>query len=220
MTPPARAHRLIDITRALVAGHPTWPGDTRFELTQAARIAAGDSVNVMAVSTSTHLGSHLDAAFHYDDAGARLEAVALETLMGPCLVVEAPGEGPVEAIGVIAHLRRTLRDEPPPPRVLLRTGEPDQWDTFPDTFRPLTVGLIEALADLGVRLVGTDAPSVDAFDSKTLPVHHACGRRGCAIVEGLALAGVTPGAFELVCLPLRLVAADASPVRAVLRTLD
>jgi arylformamidase len=203
----------------LSPGHPTWPGDPPFELRGAASISQGDSVNVLRIETSTHVGTHLDAPWHYDDDGARLDGVPLELLLGACLVVDAPGEGAVGAAGVLASLRRMLRDEPPPPRLLLRTGEPDSWERFPEPFRPLTTELVDALADLGVRLVGTDAPSVDAVDSKALPVHAAFARRGLFIVEGLALAAVTPGGYELICLPLRLGDADASPVRALLRPL-
>ncbi len=220
MTTAPRRHRLIDVTRELAGDHPTWPGDDPFSLRQVAHMARGDSVNVMRIETSNHVGTHLDAPYHYDDAGERLQGVPLEALVGPCLVVDAPGDGPVAADGVVAGIRRMLRDEPPPPRVLLRTGQRDRWETFPEDFRPLTVELVEALADLGMRVVGTDAPSVDALTSKDLPVHAAFARTGLVIVEGLALAEVRPGAYELLCLPLRLRDADASPVRAVLRTLD
>jgi arylformamidase len=69
-----------------------------------------------------------------------------------------------------------------------------------------------------VRLVGIDTPSVDLFDSKDLPAHRAFLRCDMAILEGLVLAGVPEGVYELIALPLRLVGFDASPVRAVLRT--
>jgi arylformamidase len=215
----AAGRGLIDVTRRLTPGHPTWSGDPPFELRQVSSIAEGDSVNVLRLETSTHVGTHLDAPWHYDDGGDRLDGVPLDVLIGPCLVVEAPGSGPVGAADVVAAVRRAVRDEAPPQRLLLRTGESDHWERFPDPFRPLTVELVDALADLGVRLVGTDAPSVDAADSKELPVHAAFARRGVFIVEGLALAAVRPGAFELICLPLRLGDADASPVRALLRSL-
>ena len=41
-----------------------------------------------------------------------------------------------------------------------------------------------------------------------------------AILEGLVLAGVSAGVYELIALPLKLQGFDASPVRAVLRTID
>ena len=39
-----------------------------------------------------------------------------------------------------------------------------------------------------------------------------------AILEGLALDSVEEGEYELIAAPLRIRGADASPVRAILRT--
>ncbi len=210
-----------DVTRALVPGHPNWPGDTPFGLDATARKAGGDTVNVMALNTSTHTGTHLDAPYHYDEAGARLDGVPLSDLLGPCLVLDVRDPGEDVAVPAAAALQALARIAPggPAPRVLLRTGQSDLWDTFPTAFRGLSVALVAALAQRGVRLVGTDAPSVDAFTSKELPVHAACAEHGLWIVEGLALATIDEGRYELICLPLRLPTADASPVRALLRPL-
>jgi arylformamidase len=71
-----------------------------------------------------------------------------------------------------------------------------------------------------VRLVGIDTPSVDLFDSKDLPTHHTILRHDMVILEGLVLHAVPEGVYELIALPLPLVGFDASPVRAVLRTLQ
>ncbi len=201
---------MIDITRELSEGHPVWPGDSDYCLEQVSSIDRGSAVNVMRLSTTTHLGTHLDAPWHYASSGARLGAVGLDTLVGEALVIDARGEGTVSA--------DVLPDAPLPPRVLLRTGQPERWERFP-SFRPLDPALIEALGGRGVRLLGTDAPSVDALDSKDLPAHRACFRTDIAIVEGLELSRVAPGRYRLICLPLRMPHADASPVRALLEPL-
>ena len=211
----------LDVTRALVPGHPNWPGDTPFRLTATARKAAGDSVNVMALDTSTHSGTHLDAPYHYTEAGARLDGVPLSDLLGPCLVLDVrdpEDDAAVPATAALAALER-VAPSTSPLRVLLRTGQDDVWDTFPTAFRALSLALVATLAQRGGRLIGTDAPSVDAFTSKDLPVHAACAEHGLWIVEGLALATISEGVYEMICLPLRLPTADASPVRALLRPL-
>ena len=195
-----------DLTRALTAGHPNWPGDAPFRLELTADMTQGSPVNIMQLSTSTHSGTHLDAPFHY--GGEKLSSVDLETLIGPARVIDARA-------GVSLGLLEPFPSLPA--RVLFFTGEPERWDVFPETFMPLTPELIYALADRGVKLVGTDAPSVDAFTSKALPTHKACLERNVWILEGLTLQGVAPGEYDLVCLPLNLPDADASPVRAVLR---
>ena len=199
---------MIDITRALTAGHPNWPGDTPFKLGLVADIRKGSAVNVMALSTSTHAGTHLDAPFHYSMGGGRLGSVALERLVGQARVIDARAGASPDLLESFAEL---------PERVLLFTGQPAHWDVFPEAFAPLTPELIHTLADRGVKLVGTDAPSVDALTSKDLPAHKACLEREVLILEGLNLHGVEAGRYDLICLPLNLPDADASPVRAVLR---
>lgn len=197
-----------DITRALTPGHPNWPGDTPLTLELTADMQRGSSVNIMALSTSTHCGTHLDAPFHYSDTGARLSSIPLELLIGPALVVDARDGITPERLEHFTEL---------PERVLFFTGEPSHWEHFPEHFAPLPPDLIHALADRGVRLVGTDAPSVDTLTSKDLSGHKACLARDLVILEGLNLDGIAEGHYELICLPLNLPNADASPVRAVLR---
>ena len=79
--------------------------------------------------------------------------------------------------------------------------------------------VLERLADRGVQLVGVDTPSVDPADSTDLPSHQVLRRRGLRVLENLELSAVPAGDYELIALPLKLVTADASPVRAVLRSL-
>lgn len=200
---------LIDITRRIYPGVPVWPGDTpyRFELT--AQISQGDSVNVGKIATTTHLGTHLDAPWHYVEAGGRLESVPLWVLVGPCRVVDARGQ---QALSV-AFLQTVELAE----RTLFYTGQPNDWDAFPQKFTHVEPEAAVYLASRGVRLYGTDCPSVDPLTSKDLPAHKAFAGAGVYILEGLALDGVAVGAYELIALPLRLEGTDAAPVRAILR---
>jgi arylformamidase len=103
-------------------------------------------------------------------------------------------------------------------RLLVRTYADARPQGFDEHLRHLTPELADWLADRGVVLVGLDSDSMDAFDSKELPSHRRLAARGVAILEGIDLSAVEPGVYDLVALPLRLVGADASPVRAVLVT--
>jgi arylformamidase len=212
---------LLDVTRALVEGHPNWPGDAPLTLTPSALIARGDSVNVHTLATSLHGGTHVDAPWHTDDRGGRIESVDLRRLIGAAVVLDVSGgEGAVTVAEVEAALADLDAGAPLPPRVLLHTGEADDWGrTFPVGFRPLEPATVAWLAERGVLTIGTDAPSVDAFDSKRLPTHAACRAHDVVIVEGLALARVAPGRYRLLCLPLALRGVDGAPVRALLEPL-
>lgn len=215
--------RLYDITPPVRPGLPVWPGDTPYQAALTWAIARGDSVNVSAVTTTPHLGAHADAPFHVDDAGAAVDELPLEAFLGPCRLVEVPPEPLI----LPEHLPAGL-DLGEPPRLLLRTGGASGGSSrsgapengFPERFSALSPELARALVAAGARLVGLDSPSVDPFDSRELAAHHLLAAGGVVNLEGLALAGVPPGLYELIALPLRLVGLDASPVRAVLRALD
>ncbi|UCH25214.1 MAG: cyclase family protein [Trueperaceae bacterium] len=200
---------MIDITRTLYPDHPNWPGDTPYSLAQTSDISQGSTVNLMKLETSTHGGTHLDAPYHYDETGATLERIPLELLIGEALIVHTPRQR-------VLHAEHLPLPENLPKRILFFTGQPERWQSFPESITAFAPDLIHSLADRGVRLIGTDAPSVDALDSKTLPAHKACGTRGITILESLNLQGVAVGRYHLICLPLALVGADASPARAIL----
>jgi len=169
---------------------------------------------VSSLTLSPHVGAHADAPLHYDPQGAPIGTLALEPYLGPCRVIHAIARGPLVRWEHIAHAAREL-----PPRVLVRTyarAPVDRWDPELAAFAPDT---IERLADAGVLLVGIDTASIDPAESKTLDSHQAIRRRGLRVLENLVLDAVPAGDYELVALPLKLVTADASPVRAALREL-
>ena len=209
MSAPAR---LWDISPPVHAGSPVFPGDTAYVQRWTARIGPGCPVNVSALTLSPHLGAHADAPLHYDDAGHAIGLLDLEPYLGPCRVVHALGCGARVGWTHIAHAATAL-----PPRLLVRTCERMPVDRFDAQLTALDPDLVERLADLGVRLVGVDSASVDPADSKTLPTHQVLRRRGLRVLENLWLDEVPEGDYELIALPLKLVSADASPVRAVLR---
>ena len=204
---------VFDISRPVVPGISVWPGDTAYVYTRTWKIGQGCPVNVGQVTMSLHTGAHTDAPVHFDDLGADIASVDVAKYVGACVVVRieggAGGLTPAELpASVEADLRRA-------PRLLVRTydARPEGFDTH---LRHLTPELADWLADRGVVLVGLDSDSMDAFDSKELPSHRRLAARGIAILEGIDLSAVSPGVYDLIALPLRLVGADASPVRAVL----
>lgn len=206
--------RLWDISPPVDERTPVFPGDTPYRQQWAATIGPGCPVNVSAITLSPHVGAHADAPLHYDPAGAPIGEVPLDTFIGPCRVVHAIGAGPLIRIEHLAHALQDL-----PPRVLVRCYArmpQERFDAELPAFAPET---IETLADLGVRLIGIDSASIDPAESKTLDSHQVIRRRGLRVLENLLLDEVPEGDYELIALPLKLTTADASPVRAVLRSL-
>jgi arylformamidase len=205
--------KLWDISPPVAPDSPLFPGDEPYSQKWTARIGPGCPVNLSAITLSPHIGAHADAPLHYGDGERTIGQVGLVPYLGPCRVIHAIGCGPLVRPEHLAHAADHL-----PPRVLVRTcaKAPTAWSADFASFAPET---IDWLADRGVRLVGIDSQSVDPAASKSLPSHHRLLARGLRVLENLVLDEVEAGDYELIALPLKLVEADASPVRAVLREL-
>ena len=203
---------IYDITPAISPALKVWPGDTPPEREVLMDMKAGANLTLSTLRATVHLGAHADAPSHYGADAPSIEARSLDDYLGRCQVVRVPVARGSRIVP--ADLREGLQAE----RVLFATGTYPDPEAFNEDFAALSAELIDHLHGEGVRLAGIDTPSVDLFASKDLPSHLACLRHDMAILEGIVLTGVPEGVYELIALPLRLEGFDASPVRAILRT--
>ena len=204
--------RIWDISQTLRPGLPVWPGDTAFGFERKWQMEEGSPVNVSKMTMSTHSGTHADAPLHYEQGGQDAASMELDPYIGTCLVVDARGVSGEVDVADLPHIESV-------DRVLFRT-----WDAFPhDQWRsdwlPIAAETIEWLALQGVKLIGTDAPSVDPQESKTMDAHKAVLKHDMRILEGLVLDDVEEGRYELIALPLKVGGGDAGLCRAILREL-
>lgn len=194
---------IFDVSVPLREGMVTYPGDPVVKLAHAASIADGDPVNLTRIDFGLHTGTHVDAPVHFIEGAAGVDSLPLQTLIGPCEVVELP------------DLSRdsVARTPEGTERVLFKTPNSELWasDKFAEDFARLDGDAAAVLVERGIRLVGVDYLSVGDEAA-----HHALLEAGVVPVEGLDLRGVEPGSYDFVCLPLRVVGADGAPARAVL----
>lgn len=210
--------RFKDISVLLVPGMPTWPGDAgEVTATPASRIANGDHSNVTFLQHTSHTGTHLDAPWHFVETGKKLESIALDRLIGDCVVCD------------MRHLDRNVGesdlDQANIPdgtkRLLLKTTNSILWEDPHHTFFENFIGVDPSgahwLVDHGIDLIGVDYLSVEPYagDGET---HRILLNAELIIVEGLDLRGIDPGAYRLICLPLRLGDLDGAPCRVVLES--
>lgn len=204
---------IYDITPLVSPKLAVWPGDTPMSREVLMELPRGDVVTLSTLRATVHLGSHADAPSHYAKDGATIESRSLEYYVGPCQVIRVKiGRGErVKPEHVTVPVTA--------PRVLFVTGTFPDANHFNEDFAALSPELIDMLASRGVKLVGLDTPSVDLFSSKDLPSHQSLHRNDMAVLEGMVLVDVPDGVYELIALPLKLEGFDASPVRAILRTI-
>lgn len=206
---------MFDISPRISPKTAVFPGDIPFSRSVSLHFEKGDNLELSSIQTTLHIGAHADAPSHYSSQGMTIESCDLNRYIGPCSVVEVQASR-----GARFGLESIDKSISFTPRILFKTNsfnDPNQWV---ENFNSLEPDFIHELADHGVKLIGIDTPSVDPWDSKTLPSHQALFSRNLSVLEGLILKDVPEGEYFLVALPLSIEGADASPVRAVLWSKD
>jgi arylformamidase len=196
---------------------PVYEGDPGIEIKAWSALAKGNSSNVSVLQFGAHTGTHVDAPAHFIGGARRIDALSLESLIGPARVVLVPDE----VLEIDPGFLNTCNLEGLE-RVLFHTRNSKFWNEgFRKDFTHLSPEAAEKLVDLGVKLVGTDYLSIEKFHSGHHRTHLALLSKNVIIVEGLNLTGIEAGDYELICLPLRIAegSGDGSPARAVLRTI-
>jgi arylformamidase len=206
----------IDISVPLHNGMVVWPGDAPFERSPTLQIAAGAQCNLSQISTSVHIGTHMDAPLHYLAGAAGIESLSIPATIGRARVIEIRDPEAIRATELAPH--RIVKGE----RILFKTANSGRcWktDQFVTNFVYVEPEAARYLVHSGVRTVGVDYLSVGAFGDSGPETHRILLEAGVWIIEGLQLEHVDPGHYELVCLPLKIIGSDGAPARAVLRKL-
>jgi arylformamidase len=205
---------ILDISIAMGEGTPEWPGDTPFSCRWSWEIARGESVNVSEIRSSPHIGTHADAPLHVVDGWPASHELPLEPFLGRAVVLGVDPSLPLVEPTHLASLPSGRIE-----RLLIRSGQSIATGAFPPSWPTLSESALRLLLSRGLRLLGVDSPSVDARTSTTLDIHKALFAGGAYNIENLDLRDVPDGEYELTALPLKIMAVDAAPVRALLRSI-
>ncbi|MBV9761015.1 MAG: cyclase family protein [Acidobacteriaceae bacterium] len=205
----------IDVSVPLTTGMAHWPGDLNPTFTRVAEIGSNSEANVTLCRMTAHTGTHMDAPSHFLKDGKGIDEFPLETGLGPARVIAIPPEAYVITA---AHLEgQRIR---PGERVLFKTRNSDRrWDDrgFYTDFTALDSSAATFLNDAGILLVGVDYLSVGLYEGDGPETHRILLGAGIWIIEGLNLASIAPGEYDMVCLPLRIQGCDGAPARVALR---
>ncbi|WP_030668728.1 cyclase family protein [Streptomyces rimosus] len=204
-----------------------------------ADLPGGELLSLDTLTLTSHTGTHVDAPSHYGSRGEygvprTIDRMPLDWFLRPAVVLDVRDAG----AGVIGRERieKALADIGYTPRpldiVILHTGASRHAGTpryFTD-FAGLDGPATDHLLDLGVRVIGTDAWSLDApftdmirryqetGDRSVLwPAHFAGRRREYCQIERLANLDALPGpyGFRVACFPVKITGAGAGWTRAV-----
>jgi len=205
---------IYDVSVPIENGMPVWPSDPPLKLMPQGHLSRDKThtVQVTRIEMGSHTGTHIDAPFHFIEAGRRLEQIPLIELVGPAMVVEITGVPSIQR----KHLEPLNWTNVH--RVLFKTDNSSHWKdgAFYEKFVYLEPDAAEFLVQQGVRLVGIDYLSIDPYKSEKHPTHFVLLSRNIIIIEGLNLSQIAPGAYQMVALPLNLQSGDGAPARVIL----
>ena len=206
---------LHDISLPITEDLPTWPGDPVIILDKISQISEGEVANLTHISSSVHIGTHIDAPYHFLGNGETVENIPLDLLVGPAEVIEISTDQDITAkdlqnVGVTGKNKR----------LLVKTSNSNFWaegvSEFQEDFISLKPEAAAYLVDCGVEVVGIDYLSIGPF-SDPEPTHRVLLKAGVLIIEGLDLSRIDPGTYRLMCLPLKIVGSDGAPARVLLQ---
>ena len=208
--------KIYDVSVPISEKTPVYEGDPSVEISLKLSMEDGEIANVSQICIGVHTGTHVDAPNHFIKDAKKVADLDLETLIGKCRVVEL-------GVDVMAIEPKHVEDLKDVTRVLFKTRNSDFWADFNQGFRKdftyITPEAAKILVEKGVKLVGIDYLSVEAFDAESPETHITLLEKEVIILEGLDLREVSAGEYELICLPVKIAggAGDGSPSRTVLR---
>jgi arylformamidase len=204
----------VDISVTLRNGMVHWPGDPPINIKRVKDIEHGDTANLSMISMGAHSGTHIDAPFHFIKQGIGIDKMPLNTTVGRARVIEIHDSQSIKPEELAHHRIRGGE------RILFKTRNSSrgcQTDTFIEDFVFISDEAARFLVECGVRVVGVDYLSVGGFKRGGSYVHKTLLEGGAWLIEGLDLSQVSPGKYDLICLPLKLDHGDGAPARAILR---
>lgn len=207
-----------DISSALHANHPIWPGDPAIEIEWISRIEDGAESNISALQLGVHTATHVDAPLHFLENGKTVDNLPFDQLIGEVCVLQIPDDQDSITARVLSAFDLTHKK-----KVLFKTRNSTlkllQNSEFEPDYVALDVSGAQWLVDHGVELVGIDYLSIAEFKDTFLP-HLILLKANVIVVEGLNLTDVEVGRYKLICLPLKLAGREGAPARVILEELD
>lgn len=207
--------QIIDLSHPISRDMPVYPGTLPPAFSRGSTFNE-DGFLEQKITMVTHTGTHLDAPAHIIENAKTLDQFPIDHFYGKGMVIR-PGETIANTISehdLRIHEERIKSCD----FVLINTGWSRWWgdNRYFEDYPVLSLKAAHWLSRFKLKGIGIDAISADPFLAENWPVHNAFLKKEIIIIENLTnLESVADTPFFLSCLPLKIVGADGSPVRAV-----
>ena len=204
--------RMVDLT------HVLQPGKEQYTLEVGRKNERhGPEGDIMSVVYMwSHVGTHVEAPLHFLADGADTASLALETLIGPAIVLDFRDKEVSEAITL--EDMQAAGDIQVGDRVLTMTGRHTQYRTPQSHDRPFITeeAMRWLVEDRKIVCLGTDSSGFEVRGVSHYPNHRLLNNAGIPALECLTnLVELRTQRIFLIALPIPVIGLDASPVRAI-----
>lgn len=196
----------LDLTYQIEHDMPCLPTEN-VVIKQTANIE-NDGFNAKEILLYSHTGTHIDAPYHMLQNGLSLDNIPLNYFINSCKVVD------LDSANVLNELNN-LQDVT---AIIIKTNQEQKYNSkkYYEDIPLLTTDMITLIKKSNIRLIGIDAVSFDHLDSSDYPIHLAFLKQNILLVENLCnLEQLPKEIFTLVTLPLKILASDGAPCRAI-----
>jgi kynurenine formamidase len=222
---------VIDLTHAVSAEAPFWPGPDRSPFTHDTLAAHPDgSPSMAAYAVPEHFGTHFDAPVHGGEGLPSVDRVPIAELFGPAVVIDVKAEAAADedyALSVDDVLEWEASHGPIPDGaiVLMRSGWAARWDQgdayynragdgqlhFPGFGEDAATFLVQERSIAGI---GVDTGSVDPGAALGFPTHGIVNGSGHFHLENLAdLSDLPEAGAYLIVAPIKIQGGSGGQVR-------
>ena len=227
--------KLVDLTYPFSEETHHWPTAKPFHLEKVSegRTPAGYWYSSYDYSGSEHVGTHMDAPFHFAEGKWTTEQVPLARTIGPGIVIDLRRKAETNAdyLFRVEDLRAWEKNHgriAPGSIVLAHTGWGKYWGDrkrYFGTDEPGNVtdlhfpGLSKEIAEFlvkqrSVKAVGIDTPSIDHGPSRDFIVHQILGSANVPIFENVAALDRLPAkGATIFALPMKIKGGSGAPLR-------
>ena len=193
--------KIYDISQDVFACQ-IYPGDPAPEKSLISSMEKGDLYNLTSFSMCAHNGTHIDAPFHFINDGKTVDAIRLESFIGPACVAEH--EGVLTGSDAAKIIEKAREQNPESAKRILIKGKAE-----------VSLEAAKVFASSGILLLGNESQTIGP-ENAPMAVHKELLSAEVVLLEGIRLAEVLPGVYFLNAAPLNLSGADGSPCRAIL----
>lgn len=215
---------ILDLSQTFEEGMPVWFTHPRFYQNEVESLEKGDVSYLNQLIMGEHCGSHVDAQNHFIKNGYTIAEMKLDQLIGEGIVIDIsylPDNG-VATVDIITSWEKSNKKIGKNNIVFFYTGHDKYWSLKPNytkfmsDWRGLSREGAEYLRNIGVKAIGTDAMSIDAFVNDGNPAHEVILGAGIPILENIAnLSKLFTQHFLFIALPLKIKNGSASPIRPI-----